>query len=442
MSIVTILKREVKELNLFEDAEKTNVEDIKNQRVATVVFIILLILSILALLLFTSLTNITKTVVVQQPTVLIYQELQSKYPNTLVCPCSSILNEYRNFIISLRPQFNQICSSDFVSKEWLNYVNYRSFTDMKYHYIYDFRHSAYSFFQMLHTLCTLASQAIDDQLVEFYATSLLTVNAISQETFLLSAEAAQAQVINATKSTFLTSLNSLRITIQGNAIVNRLETNYQLYTRVYANEWYDQSYVRLYPPNNCTCQYSSSCNTTTGIYTVSRANKTENSSDLGFRPTDPLILGHLEFSVAGVNVGCFPLDSVLQSDLSCLYNSSCLSQLNAYLIDSLYPFNATALHGSSDSVLTVSELVDGLMVDEWLFRSSFEYYISACSPRSCSYTYTQQFDVIYVITTTVGFIGGVVTILTLITLPLVTFLRKRISVLKYPSINVAHSDEG
>ena len=48
----------------------------------------------------------------------------------------------------------------------------------------DFRHSAYSFFQMLHTLCELVSQTINDQLIQFYSTTLLTENLISEETFL------------------------------------------------------------------------------------------------------------------------------------------------------------------------------------------------------------------------------------------------------------------
>ena len=68
---------------------------------------------------------------------------------------------------------------------------------------------------------------------------------------------------------------------------------------------------------------------------------------------------HLLFHVPGINVGCFILDAVLQSDLSCLYNSSCLSKLNTYLNDSLYPFNATPLNvGSYSSLPTVGSLVD------------------------------------------------------------------------------------
>jgi hypothetical protein len=118
------------------------------------------------------------------------------------------------------------------------------------------------------------------------------------------------------------------------------------------------------------------------------------------------------------------LDAVLQSNLSCLYNSSCLSQLNTYLSDSLYPFNATALNVSYSSLPTVKSLVEKLMVDEWVFNSSYEAYFSQCNPSTCTYTYSKHHDILFIITTVMGAIGGIVTVLMLVTLPLVAFTRR------------------
>ena len=97
---------------------------------------ILLFLSISSVIIYASLTNVTKTMVIQQPTITLYKQLQSKYPNTLVCPCQQVLNEYSTFILfHYIPKFNQICSSDFVSEQWLNYVNYRLLPQIEYHYV-------------------------------------------------------------------------------------------------------------------------------------------------------------------------------------------------------------------------------------------------------------------------------------------------------------------
>ncbi|CAF4154849.1 unnamed protein product, partial [Adineta steineri] len=177
-------KTKIKRINLFQDIDETNEEDIKNQKISTIIFLMLFTISVVALFLYSSLTPITKTVVVEQPSLSDYQQLEEKYSNTLLCTCTSVSNEYNKFISSFTPTFNQICSSDFVSDKWLDYVNYRLFLEPQYHFVFDFRHSAYGSFAMLRTLCVLAKQTIDDQLISFYSTILLTENTISEDIFL------------------------------------------------------------------------------------------------------------------------------------------------------------------------------------------------------------------------------------------------------------------
>ena len=230
VAFYTRLKNKIQTFNLFEDINKTEEEDLKNQWISTWIFLILLFLSVFSVLAYASLSNVTKTMIIQQPTITVYKELQSKYPNTLVCPCQQVLNEYSTFIVSFTAKFNQICSSDFVSEQWLNYVNYRLLPNIQFHYIFDFRHSAYSFFQMLSTLCILVSQTINDQLIPFYSTTLLTENVISEETFVATTNASKDQFISTTISLFQTSLNSLRIVIESNSIDNRLGTHFLLQT--------------------------------------------------------------------------------------------------------------------------------------------------------------------------------------------------------------------
>jgi hypothetical protein len=385
VAIYAHLKNKIQTFNLFEDIEEIEEEDLKNQRISTWAVVILLSLSIVSILIYASLSNVTKTVIVQQPTITVYKDLQTKYPNTLICPCQQVLITYSTFIVSFVPKFNQICSSDFVGEQWLNHVNYRLLTQMEYHYKFDFRHSAYSFFQMLRTLCTLVSQTINDQLIQFYSTILLTESLISQETFLATTFAAKDQFVNTTASSFQTSLNSLRTIIHADNIVNRLGTNYLLLAAVVVGGVIDDVSVMLYPPNGCSCKVSFNCNTTTGIFSVVlKRYPYYEHPDYPYMPYNDYFRTHLLFHVPGINVGCFILDAVLQSNLSCLYNTSCLSQLNTYLNSSSLKFNATALEVSNSSIPTVNDLVDQLM----------------------------------------GIIGGAVTILMLLTLPVVSFTRR------------------
>jgi hypothetical protein len=425
VAIYTSLKTKSRAFNLFEDIEHSEDEDLKNQRISTWIFLILLVLSIFAILIYASLASVTKTIVIQQPTITVYRDLQTKYPNTLVCPCQQALIAYSTFIVSFIPKFNQICSSDFVSDQWLNHVNYRLLPQMEYHYLFDFRHSAYSFFQMLRTLCTLVSQTINDQLIQFYSTTLLTENLVSEDTFLATTLASKYQFINTTTSSFQTSLNSLRTIIEANNIVNRLETNYLLSTAVVVGGAIDHSNVIRYPPNGCSCRASFDCNTTTGIFSVvPKLQPSFEHPDYPYMHVNDYFRTHLLFHVPGINVGCFILNAVLQSNLTCLYNASCLSQLNTYLNSSSLKFNATALTVSNSSIPTVNDLVEQLMVDKWSFNASYHSYFVQCNPSTCTYTYATQFDILFIITTVMGIIGGAVTILMLLTLPLVSFTRR------------------
>ena len=275
---------------------------------------------------------------------------------------------------------------------------------------------------MLRTLCTLVSQTINDRLIEYHSTTLLTENLLSEEIFLATTLASKDQFLNMTASSFQTSLNSLRAITQENGIINRLETSFLWRSISFSDGEATVVAVLSYPPNNCICDVSSYCNTTTRIFKILLKDQSSNVYYNMF--INQLYEPHLLFDVPGINVGCFILDAVLQSDLSCLYNSSCLSQLNTYLNDSLYPFNATALNVFDSSLPTVNDLVQRLMVEQWLFNSSYESYFSQCNPSTCTHTYDKQFDVLFIITTVIGSVGGIVTILMLATLPLVVFTRR------------------
>ncbi|CAF1055740.1 unnamed protein product [Adineta steineri] len=419
-------KTKIKRINLFQDIDKTNEEDIKNQKISTIIFLILFTISIVALFLYSFLTPITKTVVVEQPSLSDYKQLEEKYSNTLLCPCTSVSNEYNKFISSFTPTFNQVCSSDFISDEWLNYVNYRLFLEPQYHFAFDFRHSAYGFFAMLRTLCELAKQTIDDRLISFYSTILLTENIISEDIFLANIYAIRDQFIATSANDFIITLDSvILMELVNNMVVNRLDTYWELFfgylpNNITSDGWVAQPYTL---GENCLYQSSVYCSTTTGIYLRKLSNETSPILWWGVK-----YQAELQFEVPGVLVGTYILYAVLQSNLACLYNESCLSKLNTYLNDSLYPFNATplAVRSSASSLPTINDLAKQLMVDFWQLNLSYQHYFNACNPLTCTYTYTHQFDILFIITTVISFIGGIVKVLMIIILPTVEFLRKKV----------------
>jgi len=74
---------------------------------------------------------------------------------------------------------------------------------------------------------------------------------------------------------------------------------------------------------------------------------------------------------------------------------------------------------------TIEEVVNQLMVEEWTPSRMYDNYYNACQPSQCTYTHQTKNSVIYIVTTLVGLIGGLITMLKLIVPRLVMFVRNK-----------------
>ena len=126
-------------------------------------------------------------------------------------------------------------------------------------------------------------------------------------------------------------------------------------------------------------------------------------------------------SIPGFRIGCYIIDSLLQSTLECLYNISCINLLKSfYSVQdvSISPLN-TNLSSSNE---TVQNLVDRLLIDEWKYYISYENYYRTCSPHSCRYSIDDRADVLYIIIKIIGFYGGLTIALKIISPRLIRFV--------------------
>jgi hypothetical protein len=78
-----------------------------------------ILVSLLILVLGTLLHWQTKIVTIYNPSLKTYKQLQNDHSTSLKCPCSTSTMPYKNFIIT-ETVMHQICSSDFVSRQWIN----------------------------------------------------------------------------------------------------------------------------------------------------------------------------------------------------------------------------------------------------------------------------------------------------------------------------------
>lgn len=81
---------------------------------------IFLLTGLLVLTVFMSIRPYTYIETVKLSSVDDFTELYEKYSFTLNCPCSQTTLEYNQFITDIKPEYHQICSSEFVTPRWMN----------------------------------------------------------------------------------------------------------------------------------------------------------------------------------------------------------------------------------------------------------------------------------------------------------------------------------
>ena len=388
-------------LNLFKSIPPSTVEcQLRNEIIATRLFLFLLLFSLIILLLYTTLITVTKTMNVDAPSFEEYLTLYATQFQTLTCACSKISIGYGE-ILHVNYTFHQVCSSAFVTDDWINYV-FNSREEDQFLTL-AFIETCIDAFQALKGLCELINQTLSDSLTQFYFVQYVSASVTSSDLLQSQTEALIDQLRSTTINHFRSSLSTVRNITQSNAILSSRLTNYALY---YNNFTSSISFTtRIYSHLSCHCAISPTCVEETSFY----------------NPSNGLVV----FLVPGFYGGCYAIESLLQSTLQCFYNQTCVDAIQFYLSSSL-PLNVKTLNSSVSSNYlinsTVNELLDKLMIEEWNLSTMYEGYYNQCRPAQCTYTYETRNDAIHIVTTLIGLIGGMVTVLKLFVPPAVKLI--------------------
>lgn len=279
--------------NLFPSIPPSTDEyQLRKETISTRLFILLLILSLFVLLLYTSLVENTQTINVQSPTIKQYSELYSTYAETLTCPCTKISIDYGK-LLHVNYTLHQVCTSVLVTQEWINYITqYRLNSQLNLH---DFRSTITKVFQGLTSFCNLVNERISNDLIQFYSTQFLGVTLAPVKIFESQAQSLIDQFISSTIKEFSLSFSMIRSTTQSNKLLSGLLTNYNFLAT-------PQQRLTTLPQiyGNCSCDLSATCSEEAAIYDYS---------------------GNITlFIVPGFYIGCYVIESLLQSNLQCFYN--------------------------------------------------------------------------------------------------------------------------
>jgi hypothetical protein len=341
---------------------------LKRGRQKTRVYLILLVTALILLTLYGLIRQETNVVIVQSPSVSDYRELYAQYPLTLQCPCSHTASKYEKIISNLEPQHHQLCSSVFVSIEWLNSLE----IGMSFGYMYldahDYRDMIRVQFQALSQFCSLSQKTLNTSLLIFGKNDFVTSNVISLTEFDLRMQTILEHFKTSVSQQFIETLKLIQLTNDGNQLGSVLSSNWKLlskYSLFGMDSSVDQTLELLSEPKtygmeNCSCGIQSNCSTLAYIIRFVYALE-----------TNPIMPGFL--------CGCLLLDSLLQSTLACLYNETCLSLMRANIY-TIKPVKAKILTYSSLSPpnTTIETLLGHLFVSKWHYQTSFDHHVDCC----------------------------------------------------------------
>jgi hypothetical protein len=269
-----------------------------------------------------------------------------------------------------------------------------------YPHITDFRLQAVVHFELIGLFCQLADDAINDAIQGFNLNQLITAQPLEIDTFHSQVESIVRQFQISAPNEFIRQLTLIRQTTQGNAWLTLYTSNWRYVVR----EVLPMSTIFTAPIvyGNCSCATYATCSQSAGVYNNERF-----------------------VELPGFRIGCYPLEALLQSSLSCLFNSTCVQLLDFYFPSSngSAPMQALVEDGSSryGTNVTIETLVNQLLVEQWTSNSSYDAYFAHCTPSSCTFTYPKRNGPLVIVTTVLGLFGGLTVVLQML-VPLVCHL--------------------
>lgn len=407
--MLTATYSRLKTLNLFPSSTTTNnAYELHNERLSTRFYIPILFFSLLIITIYTAQVSIRHTIEVKTPKFDHFQSLSRQFSETLHCPCRNVAMPYESFI-ALKPQFHQLCTSDFIQPKWIDYIGSEADTYVSD----DFSYTGALIFRMLASFCRSANQTTANEIVKFFSARFITSEALLEKRF----EEQIQQILRNFRLSVELNYYQLLVLIRDSTRVN------QIMSTLFSDQTFSMSRAtnrlifnsRPYENGTCHCNIFRYCSDPI-ILRDRRINQTILSSP---------------YRIPGLFKSCSLGDTVLQSSLDCFYQASCIETIAQFLQTPLTTGDPIRPLSASDHIRfsrssTIDELLRSVMVEQWSETVSYPQYFDQCEVALCSYYLASRLNLVYITSILTGLIGGLIKILRLIIPPVVKFIRRRL----------------
>ncbi|CAF3628193.1 unnamed protein product [Rotaria sp. Silwood1] len=372
------------EFNLFKTPiTRHDSYELTTSRITTRIYLLVLFLSIIILIIYTASKVEKQVVTIENPSKVVYENLFKKYPLTLKCPCNQIIIPYGSFI-SFASEYHPVCSSLFISDEWI--ISTRGRYPLDIYPTVKFEESGPYIFNTLATLCSLIQNTLSNAWQIFNRSSLITSQTLSYEELIDRSNATLQQFIRNTVAEFK-RLRKLISTHNHGMFLADYNTKFST-SHVNNNDTRIEFSSLPMIIDNCSCAINNECKKSIGLYTYDD--------------------GQLIFEIPNLFISCSIIQGVLESSLECFFNQSCLDIVQWYII-STKSIEIPILNASNTRFLPetpIDVLLDSLMIEQWGHHIQYDQYFNQCATKLCSYTFLSRPNPLYVITILVSLFGG------------------------------------
>ncbi|CAF3592628.1 unnamed protein product [Rotaria sordida] len=234
-------------------------------------------------------------------------------------------------------------------------------------------------------------QTINDALELFYHTQFISAETLFQQLFQLRIALLIQQFKIDTINQFWQTLQLIRLTTNVNALATPANAwnsaNFAMYL------YYTGSLINVRPTATIKRTGNQSCSCVMDL-------KCHHWIDYRQR-------GYI------MPIGCYLLETFLLSNLSCFFNSSCIEIVigTAEGVDKPSPLNLS-LSSLFFPNTTLEMIMKHLMIEQWHDSSNYSNYFEQCNPIQCTYTYSERYNVLYMMSMLISLFGGLILKLT------------------------------
>ncbi|UJR17510.1 hypothetical protein I4U23_004405 [Adineta vaga] len=403
-NLVYWLHKQIYDYNLFaletdDNESRQSAAIVKWQKYTTWLYVLLVSVSLYVIFYIALLQPNPHTITINNVRPENIEKVRRNHGDTLSCPCSNTTIRYGTFISNIIT-FHSICSSIFVTEEWIQAFYIR--VTNAYHYSSNMN-EVYSQFKLLARLCTLSKDTMFRNKIILDNKELVSIELLSKNRLESEINSVIEHFKNSTTTQIISFINYLRITTHSNHFVSALRTNLQAIIFPPSNEPEGQIFIS----GKWTIIY--------GHENLIGLNDLFNCAHINGLISPTLHLPNLNTfappaPIKGFVRGCLAFEALLVSTLDCFWDIDCLNSLIAQC-PVLEQMNLNmSNHVLSDKQLNIS--VDNLLlkffVEQWSSNINYSVYFETCAPQFCIYTTIQETNFLNALTLLISLYGGLI----------------------------------